>query len=342
MERSFRTRLLAIDEVSQAFLNLLVVLGGDCTAQQRKSLQRPRPAVHAVRVSWQSYAPWSLTCRRAPRNTTPSRAVAAAIRWKVCFWSRNGARASPTSEATPSEGRQISAGICHLTRGCEPPLYHSITEPPRGGALTLVIGEGDALPDGSRVGDGCPDRCWSPFAAGRPPLAEECGRSSRTAFLRRRFSAATRPFLPSRWPFAWMRVWSLQGWFVTPLGEIGLTKATCAAPKRHSLRGIVLVSQSELASKKVCAFFPKFCLIDSEGGIRHGEPEPIRAGIPRRANGRSTGRRAQTFSPGVGSQAPICRSIELQATQVRRPTSDDQEPRTTSLQAKILLNIHVP
>jgi len=34
--------------------------------------------------------------------------------------------------------------------------------------VTLAIGEGDALPDGSRVGDGCPDRCWSPLAR-RPP-----------------------------------------------------------------------------------------------------------------------------------------------------------------------------
>ena len=151
MERSSRSRLLSIDEVSQAFLKLLVAWGGDCTVEQRKSLQRPRPAVHAVRVSWPSDAPWSVTCRPAPRNTTPSRAVAATIRWKVCFWSRNGARRSPTSEARPSEGRQISAAICHPTRGCEPPLYHSITGPPRGGALTLAIGEGDALPDSSRV-----------------------------------------------------------------------------------------------------------------------------------------------------------------------------------------------
>jgi len=63
MERSFRSRLVSIDEVSHAFLKLLVALGGYCTVQQTKSLQRPRPAVHAVRVSWRSYAPWSVTCR---------------------------------------------------------------------------------------------------------------------------------------------------------------------------------------------------------------------------------------------------------------------------------------
>ena len=40
MERSFRSRLLSIDEVSHAFLKLLVALGGYCTAEQTKSLLR--------------------------------------------------------------------------------------------------------------------------------------------------------------------------------------------------------------------------------------------------------------------------------------------------------------
>jgi hypothetical protein len=47
MERSFRSRLLSIDEVSHAFLKLLVALGGYCTVQQRKSLLRPRPDTQA-------------------------------------------------------------------------------------------------------------------------------------------------------------------------------------------------------------------------------------------------------------------------------------------------------
>jgi hypothetical protein len=40
MERSFRSRLLSIDEVSHLFLKLLVDFGGYCTAQQTKSLLR--------------------------------------------------------------------------------------------------------------------------------------------------------------------------------------------------------------------------------------------------------------------------------------------------------------
>jgi len=47
MERSFRGRLLSIDEVSHAFLKLLVALGGYCTAQQTKSLLRPGPDTKA-------------------------------------------------------------------------------------------------------------------------------------------------------------------------------------------------------------------------------------------------------------------------------------------------------
>jgi hypothetical protein len=47
MERSFRSRLLSIDEVSYEFLNLLVALGGYCTAQQTKSLLRPGPGTQA-------------------------------------------------------------------------------------------------------------------------------------------------------------------------------------------------------------------------------------------------------------------------------------------------------
>jgi hypothetical protein len=40
MERSFRSRLVSIDEVSHAFLKLLVASGGYCTSQQTKSLRR--------------------------------------------------------------------------------------------------------------------------------------------------------------------------------------------------------------------------------------------------------------------------------------------------------------
>ena len=69
---------------------------------------------------------------------------------------------------------------------------------------------------------------------------------------------------------------------------------------------------------------------------------PFEPGYPDARTAAVRVRRAEAFSPGIGWQAPIGRSIELQAIQVRRPTSVDQEPRTTSLPAKILLNIHVP
>jgi hypothetical protein len=121
MERSFRSRLLSIDEVSHALLKLLVALGGYCTAQQTKSLLRMGLGIQA-RARMRTLERLGFL-RRVTKYAVVYQATRQQLDWWKPFACDHRLRSKPESDHQPTAVATLlsSPALMDCTKGFLPP-----------------------------------------------------------------------------------------------------------------------------------------------------------------------------------------------------------------------------